>query len=343
MTDCLIRKDGCAGRITLNRPDALNALTPDICRDVLAALNIWAKDAEISLVLIDGNGSRAFCAGGDIAQVYAEGRAGNAAYAKDFWRLEYQMNAALYHFPKPVVSFLHGFTLGGGVGVGCHASHRVVEPHSKIALPECAIGLVTDVGGTLILARAPGRLGAYIAATAYRMGPEDAILTGFADYLVELEHWDSLKATLCETGDPTHIERAAQAPSPAPLATHRTTIDACFDYDTLGEIIANLRDCADRDFGTRTLNYIQKNDPLAVAASLELIARARRSNDIDSALEQEYRFTSRAVEHADFLEGIRARIIDKDNAPAWTYSAETLPQSVVAQLLAPLDAEDRLR
>ncbi|MEM7643436.1 MAG: enoyl-CoA hydratase/isomerase family protein, partial [Pseudomonadota bacterium] len=177
-TDIHIRKEGRAGRITLDRPDALNALTWDMCLEIEKALDLWHLDDDVHLLLIDGAPGRAFCAGGDIAEMHAAGTRGDYAYGQRFWADEYRMNAKLFRFPKPVVTFLHGFTMGGGVGVGCHASHRITDDTSRIAMPECAIGLVPDVGGTLILARAPGRLGEYLGTTGHRMGPGDAIHAG---------------------------------------------------------------------------------------------------------------------------------------------------------------------
>ena len=166
MSDISIRIDGRAGRITLNRPKALNALTYEMCMAIDAALIDWAGSDAIDLLILDANGDKAFCAGGDITEMYATGTAGDFDYGRKFWRDEYRMNARLFNFPKPVVSFLQGFTMGGGVGVGCHGSHRIVGESSKIAMPECGIGLIPDVGGSLILARAPGRLGEYVGMTA---------------------------------------------------------------------------------------------------------------------------------------------------------------------------------
>jgi enoyl-CoA hydratase len=188
MTDDIeIRTEGRAGRITLNRPQALNALTWDMCTRIEAALDAWASDDAVAMLVIDAAGDKAFCAGGDIAEMYATGTAGDYEYGRRFWADEYRMNAKLFNFPKPVATFLQGFTMGGGVGVGCHASHRIVCDTSRIAMPECGIGLVPDVGGSLILARAPGRLGEYLGVTAARMGPGDAIHAGFADYFVPLD------------------------------------------------------------------------------------------------------------------------------------------------------------
>lgn len=339
MVDLLIRKQGRAGRITLNRPDALNALTPQMCHDIHACLTDFAKDASIDILIIDGAGEKAFCAGGDIAQVYAEGRKGNAAYAQDFWRAEYHMNAALFHFPKPVISFLQGFTMGGGVGVGCHASHRIVTSNSRIALPECSIGLVTDVGGSLLLARAPGRLGEYLACTSFRMGPEDAIYAGFADYKIDQNLWPQLIKTLCETGNTTFIDKAAEPVRDSDLKALQHDIDLHFCGETLRDIVNALEYSQTAELCIPTLKYMAKNDPLAMGASVELVHRARRSDRIESALEQEFRFTHRAVEQSDFLEGIRACIIEKDRKANWTNRLENAPIARVTKLLLPLGAQ----
>lgn len=146
MSDISIRVEGRAGRITLTRPKALNALSYDMCRALDAALVAWAGDPAVALVLVDAEGDRAFCAGGDIAELYAEGLRGNFDYGRDFWRDEYRMNARIGAYPKPVVSLVQGFCMGGGVGVACHASHRIVGETAQVAMPECAIGLVPDVG-----------------------------------------------------------------------------------------------------------------------------------------------------------------------------------------------------
>ncbi|KAG1715493.1 3-hydroxyisobutyryl-CoA hydrolase, mitochondrial [Nymphon striatum] len=179
MNDVIIKTTGPAGRITMNRPSALNAMTYDMCMAIDAALRTWRDDPAIKLVVIDAAGDKAFCAGGDIAELYDNGTKGNFAYGQKFWRDEYRLNLMLHEYPKPVVSFLQGFTMGGGVGVGCHGSHRIVGDTSQIAMPECGIGLVPDVGGSFLLARAPGRLGEYLGLTTARMNADDAIHVGF--------------------------------------------------------------------------------------------------------------------------------------------------------------------
>ena len=337
--DILIRVEGRAGRITLNRPKALNALTWDMCTRIEAALDDWAEDDGVAMLVIDGAGDKAFCAGGDIAEMYATGTAGDFDYGRRFWTDEYRMNAKLFNFPKPVATFLQGFTMGGGVGVGCHASHRIVCDTSRIAMPECGIGLVPDVGGSLILARAPGRLGEYLGVTAARMGPGDAIHAGFADYLVQLEDWEPLKAELSETGDWTAVDRAA-APAPdAPLAARQAEIDALFAGDALRDILNALRH-AGTEFTGETLEAMGRNSPLSMACAVDLIRRVRGRDTIEAALELEYRFTSRSMEKGDFLEGIRAAIIDKDRQPRWQHETMEGPSNrEVSAMLLPLGGD----
>ena len=212
MSDIHIRKTGKTGRITLTRPETLNAVTYAMCQEIDAALTRFAADDSVAMLVFDAEGERAFSAGGDIAEMYATGTAGDFEYGRTFWRDEYRMNARLFNFPKPVASFLQGFTMGGGVGVGCHGSHRVVGDTSRIAMPEVGIGLVPDVGGSMILANAPGRLGEYLGTTAARMGPADAIFAGFADYYIPEAAWPDLIAALEDSGDWTQIDAAASPP-----------------------------------------------------------------------------------------------------------------------------------
>lgn len=339
-TDIDIRIEGRAGRITLNRPKALNALSYDMCLRIDAALKAWAVDDQVALLIIDAAGDKAFCAGGDIAEMYATGSAGDYAYGRQFWADEYRMNARLFGFGKPVITFLQGFVMGGGVGVGCHGSHRIVCDSSQIAMPECGIGLVPDVGGSLILARAPGRLGEYLGTTGARMGPGDAIHVGFADYYIPETDWDALKTALIDSGDPAHVDQAAQPAPDAPLKAAQAEIDRLFEPETLSDILP-LLEAEGSAFSQKTLHYLRRNAPLSIACAVELIHRARSSMDnIQYALGLEYRFTFRAMEHADFIEGIRAAIIDKDRNPQWRHArAEDVALREVSALMMPLGAE----
>ena len=335
MTDIIIIKNGSAGRITLNRPKAMNAMTYAMCTAIEAALEAWRSDPSVAVVLFDAAGEKAFCAGGDIAELYATGTQGDFAYGQTFWRDEYRLNAKLHAYPKPVISFMQGFTMGGGVGLGCHGSHRVVGESSQIAMPECGIGLIPDVGGSLILASAPGRLGEYLGTTATRMNAGDAILAGFADHFIPQDHWPSLIDRLQKTGDCTLITAAAQPAPEGPMARDKPLIDRHFNGETLTDIVNALRH-DNSAFSQKTLGLMARNSPLAMACGVESIHRLRGTTQIHKALELEYRFTYRAMEHGDFLEGIRAAIIDKDRSPQWQHALDAVPPVAVSRMLMPL-------
>ena len=335
MTDILLRRIGRAGRATLNRPEALNALSHGMCKVLDAALIGWAADPAVDLVVIDAAGPKAFCAGGDIAELYAQGTAGNFAFGRNFWRDEYRMNDRIDRYAKPVVVLIQGFCMGGGVGVACHASHRIVGESAQIAMPECAIGLVPDVGGSALLARAPGRLGAYLGMTGTRMGPGDAIHAGFADLFVPEADWPALIATLCDTGNVAAISRASRPlPAPATLPALQEKIDRHFEAVALEKVLASL--ASDHsDFARGTLKSLSRAAPLAAAVTLAMQQRLGPTPTLRDALELEYRVTFRAQADTDFLEGIRAMIIDKDRKPRWRHSA-VVPATEIAALLAPL-------
>ena len=335
MSDISIRIEGRAGRITLQRADALNALTYDMVLAIEAALDEW-RDADIDLVLLDGEGERAFCSGGDIADMYTSGQEGNLDYGRQFWRDEYRLNAKIFEYPKPVVSFLQGFTMGGGVGVGCHGSLRIVGDSSQIAMPECSIGLVPDVGGSLMLALAPGRLGEYLGLTATRMTAADAIFVGFADAYAPEADWPALKAQMIETGKLPDLD--ALAPN-GTLEAMLPQIGRHFAGETLGDIVRSLsRD--DGDFARSALKALNRNAPLAMACAMTIVRRLRSANSVRQALDQEFRYTFRAVAQGDFIEGIRAAIIDRDRSPKWAHdSPEAVTEMDVSHMLMPLGAD----
>ncbi|MEX3315131.1 enoyl-CoA hydratase/isomerase family protein [Sulfitobacter sp. PS-8MA] len=335
MSDIHIRKTGRAGRITLTRPKALNALSYDMCLAIEEAIDGWRDDPEVAVVVLDAEGEKAFCAGGDVAQLYQTGKDGDFGFARRFWADEYRLNMKLHGYPKPVISFMQGFTMGGGVGIGCHGSHRVVGESSKIAMPECGIGLVPDVGGTLLLAQAPGRMGEYLGTTGARMGPADVLHAGFADYYIPEADWPALLAQLEENGDPFILDKAATPPPPGRLAEVQTEIDQLFAGETLQEVTEAVSE-ADGDFAAETLKSLRRGSPLSMACTIEMLRRLRGPGiGMAPALQQEYRFTYRAMERGDFLEGVRAAIIDKDRNPQWQHQS-AVPQADVEAMLAPL-------
>ncbi len=339
MPDIDIRVTGRAGRITLTRPKALNALSYQMCMAIDTALRNWREDDAVDLIILDAEGEKAFCAGGDIAELYETGTKGDFSHGQTFWRDEYRLNAMIFEYPKPIVSFLQGFTMGGGVGIGCHGTHRVVGESSKIAMPECTIGLVPDVGGTLMLALAPGRLGEYLGTTGHRMGPADAILAGFADHFIPQTTWPDLIEMLEASGNAQLVNEHAHPAPNGQLAQMQADIDRCFDGETLADTLTNLRS-ADTEFSARALEKLAQAAPLSIACTVEMIHRLRGpSLTMRRALEMEYRFTFRAMEHGDLLEGIRARIIDKDRNPNWQFADMNVPSVAVSKMLQPLGAD----
>ncbi|WP_394689594.1 enoyl-CoA hydratase/isomerase family protein [Hoeflea sp.] len=312
------RKTGRIGQITLQRPEALNAVSHDMVRAMDAALEAWRDDDDVACVLIDADGSKAFSAGGDLQYMHETASKGDFEASRTFWRDEYRLNAKISAYPKPYVALCQGFTMGGGVGVALHGSHRVLGESSRVAMPECAIGLVPDVGGTHLLANSPGHLGEYLGLTGYRMNASDALHAGFADFFVPEALWRELVEALIETGDTSVIQSMAEDPEDGTLMGVQARVDACFGKDSLAEIIASL---PDDDWGQATLKAIRAGSPISANCTLELVRRARRDGTIEGALRQEYRFTSRSASEGDFIEGIRAAIIDKDRNPRWQHGS----------------------
>ncbi len=339
--DVLIRVEGRAGRITLNRPKALNALTWDTALAIEAALKAWASDARVALVVIDAVGDKAFCAGGDIQKLYAEGRAGNFAFGQKFWADEYRLNAGIARYPKPYVALMDGIVMGGGVGVSVHGSHRIVTERSTVAMPECSIGLVPDVGASLVLANAPSRLGEYLALTGFRMNATDAIVAGFADACVASHDLPKLVTELAATGDIKIIRRFFTLPPSGKLEHRLDAIARLFAGATLSDIIQALA-ADESDSAADSLRALRRASPLSAAAILDIVRTVRKERTIEAALREEYRFTFRSQAEGEFLEGIRAAVIDKDRAPRWSPGWDApIDEAAVARMRAPL-GEDEL-
>ncbi|WP_308915038.1 enoyl-CoA hydratase/isomerase family protein [Jannaschia sp. LMIT008] len=333
MSEVRIRREGRTGRITLNRADALNALTRDMVVAIERALLDWAVDDAIALVLIDGAGDRAFCAGGDLSSIHAALVAGDGDAVRAFWRDEYRMNATVAAYPKPVVAFLHGLTLGGGVGLGCHASHRIVDDTSRIALPECGLGLVPDVGSSRLLRRAPGRMGMFLGITGRPMAAADAVWAGFADTYVP-GGWDGLKDALSDGGDVAIIEGVPA--DGGTLAGLRAEVDELFLAASLGDL-ARFLVRADGPAARIVRTALDRNAPLAMACALAIQGRLNPDAGIVPSLDLEYRYVARIAGGRDFAEGIRARLIDRDDAPRWDHAGpDAVTEGEVSAMLRPL-------
>ena len=317
--DIFIRKSGYIGHITLNRPDVLNSLTYSMILAIEKSLSEWETDESIALVLIDAKGDRAFCAGGDIQILYENGFKKNFAYGQKFWADEYRLNEKIANYKKPFVAFMQGFTMGGGVGVSCHGSHRIVGETSKIAMPECSIGLVPDVGGSFLLAKLPGNIGTFLGTTGKRMSASDAIYCGFADYFVPETKWEGLKEKLVTTGNVDWIKKFQESTQTSEIEKSYSQIsEAMVDISP-----KNIESRLKHPFFEKDLSALSFNSPISVAYTIMMLKMEKVQNNISDALDAEYSFTARSQEFGDFQEGIRAAVIDKDRNPIWKHKSLT--------------------
>ncbi len=315
--DIFIRKSGYIGHITLNRPDVLNSLTYSMILSIEKSLSEWETDESIALVIIDAKGDRAFCAGGDIQILYENGFKKNFAYGQKFWADEYRLNEKIAKYKKPFIAFMQGFTMGGGVGVSCHGSHRIVGETSKIAMPECSIGLVPDVGGSFLLAKLPGNIGTFLGTTGKRMSASDAIYCGFADYFVPEKKWEGLKEKLVTTGNVDWIKKFQQSTQTSEIEKSYSQIsEAMVDISP-----KNIESRLKHPFFEKDLSALSFNSPISVAYTIMMLKMEKVQNNISDALDAEYSFTARSQEFGDFQEGIRAAVIDKDRNPIWKHKS----------------------
>ncbi|MFD7826772.1 enoyl-CoA hydratase/isomerase family protein [Kitasatospora sp. NPDC059803] len=336
LDEVLVHREGRAGLIVLNRPAALNALTHGMVRRISEALDAWEEDERVDTVVITGAGERAFCAGGDIVAIHRAATGADPGAVEEFWRDEYRLNARIARYPKPYVALMSGIVMGGGVGVSAHGSVRIVTGTTRIAMPEAGIGFVPDVGGTYLLALAPGELGTHLALTAGSVGAGDALLCGLADHFVPAERLPALLDDLAELPVHDALERNV-GPAPAGvLDGRRAWIDHCYGADTVEEILDRLRDSGEPE-AKEAADRIAANSPAAVKATLAALRRARTLGPLEAVLDQEYRTSCAALSTPDLAEGIRAQVIDKDRSPRWNPSTlSAVGPATVARYFAPL-------
>lgn len=315
--EVLLEQRGQLGLITLNRPRAINALTHNMVTLVAQALRTWEHDDSVATVAITGAGERGLCAGGDVVGLYRAAISGEYEAAAQFWRDEYRMNAQIARYPKPIVALQDGLVLGGGIGISAHASHRVVTERSKLGFPEVTIGYIPDVGATWLLGRAPGGAGIRLGLTAENVGAADAIHVGFADAYVPSDQLTALLIALETQEADAALAEFAQDSGQSDLAADADGTDAAFLLDSVPEVIASLRE---RDADDVADGILAKS-PLALSVTFESLRRARALSSLEEALETEYVVSMNALEAADFAEGIRAQLIDKDRNPTWTHTS----------------------
>jgi enoyl-CoA hydratase/carnithine racemase len=310
------RREGAAGTLLMNRPQALNALDQAMIRAFQAALDAWRNDPGVALVILEGAGGRAFCAGGDVRRIREMAIAGNVDGVEEFFAEEYAVNHGIARFGKPWVSLIDGVCMGGGIGLSVHNGPRIVTEHAVLAMPETAIALFPDVGTSHVLPRLPGAIGTWLALTGARLRGADAVHAGLADHYVPREHLPALRAALL-AGDVGVIARFAVPPPEPGFAAHRAAIDRCFGLDGVLDILAAL-DREGTDWAREQAAILRRVSPTSLAVSLELIRRGADAT-LDTCLDRELALTRVIVHrHPDFREGVRSVLVDKDGAPRWT-------------------------
>ena len=317
--DIIVRQERALRRITLNRPKALNALTLGMAVDIAAHLRAWASDPDVGVVLLDGAGDRGFCAGGDIRALYDAAKTGSPLPAQ-FWSTEYYLDVFIARYPKPVVAVMDGVVMGGGVGLSAHAAFRVVTERSAVAMPEVGIGFFPDVGASFLLARCPGQTGTYLALTGDRMNAADAMYCGFADFHVATAKLAELPGALAECRNAVDVKRTLAGMSTAPatgrMPAARSWIDECFAAHSVEEIIRRLQlsDLAEAWVARAAMS---KASPTSLKVTLRNVRDAVSFQRMENSFRQDFRIALAAIAGHDFIEGIRATIVDKDRDPKW--------------------------
>ncbi|MES1973499.1 MAG: enoyl-CoA hydratase/isomerase family protein [Pseudomonadota bacterium] len=336
-SDVLTLRDGRTARIRLNRPKAIHALNTAMCTEILAALEAWRIDLDVEAVLIDHAEGRGFCAGGDI-RMLAESGAKDGAEARAFFHTEYRMNHRLFTYAKPVVAFMDGITMGGGVGLSQPAKFRVATENTRLAMPETGIGLFPDVGGGWYLSRLPGRTGQYLALTGHRLDGAECLALGLATHYLASEALDEAKASIA--AEPQRIDailtNLSRHVPDARIFAHREEIDRLFSSDTLEDVFAAL-EADSGEWARQQLATLRTKSPQTMKVSLRLLHEGATMPTFEDEMRQEYAVGAHVVQRHDFLEGVRAVIVDKDNAPRWNPpTPEGVTDHVIDQIFAPL-------
>jgi enoyl-CoA hydratase len=343
--EILFERRGAAGFVTLNRPQALNAVTLIMVRALRGQLDRWRDDPLVTRVVVIGAGERAFSAGGDLRQVYELGRNDRHEEALTYWREEYALNTVIKHYPKPYVALIDGIVMGGGVGVSIHGSHRIAGDKFLFAMPEVNIGFFPDVGATWFLPRLPGELGTYCAVTGERLRAADAVAAGIATHRVASAKFDGLIEGLCGTVPVEALAAGFTAPAEeGALAPRRGIIDRAFAGDSVEAILGNLdheaqRNSTDSEWCAATAATIRARSPTSLKLALRQVRLGARLS-FEECMRTEFRIVSRVVHGHDFYEGVRALIIDKDNTPRWQpASLSDVGEADLDRYFAPLERE----
>ncbi|WP_343528806.1 enoyl-CoA hydratase/isomerase family protein [Sphingomonas sp.] len=335
--DLIVTREGPVGRLRLNRPRAIHALTHGMCDGVLAALEEWRGDLGVEAVIIDHAEGRGFCAGGDI-RLIAESGAGDGAAARAFFHAEYRMNHRLFTYAKPIVAFMDGITMGGGVGISAPARFRVATENTRFAMPETGIGLFPDVGGGWYLSRLPGRMGVFLALTGHRLDGAETHALGLATHYLPASALEEAKAAIIAAPQEiaATLDRLSTPAPDAKIMAHAADIDRLFAADTLEDILAAL-EADGGEWATQQLDVLRTKSPQACKVSLRLLHEGARTTDFADEMRREYGLAAHVVQRPDFVEGVRALIVDKDNAPRWNPATpDGVTDTMIDHIFAPL-------
>jgi len=327
--EIVVEQRGELGHIALNRPRAINAINQSMVEQIQWQLEAWRDDDSVKRLALTGNGDRGFCAGGDIVSLYHDARSGDGSASERFWRDEYRLDAAIANYPKQIVAFQDGIVLGGGIGLSGHSGIRVVTERSRVGMPETGIGFIPDVGGLWLLTRGEGELGALVALAGSMITAADAIAVNLSDYYVPSDALPALMRELETTDARLAVEAVAQTPPGSPLDADRGWIDEALVAPTAADVIARLR-AAGSERANLAADTIESKSPTMVAVTLEALRRARRMATVEEALDQDLAMALIALRSPDFVEGVRAQVIDKDRRPRWAPAtlAEVAPERV---------------
>ena len=327
------------GLITLNRPKALNALNLEVFRVLHTLLPAWATDDRVRMILIQGAGDRAFCAGGDVQSIYDAHQRGDHDFIRELFRLEYTVNYLIATFPKPYVALMDGFVLGGGCGVSVHGSHRIVTERTVLAMPETCIGYFPDIGASHFLSQCPGHIGLYLGLTGARIETADILYAGLADDFIPTSKIEKVRDQII-LGDPLEDVIAAhqETTTEAALKINRSEIDKCFAADTLLGVFDQLQKTT-TIWAEQSLTLLRFNSPFSLELSYKLLKN--KAITIYDSLITDYRISWRLIEMPDFYEGVRAVLVDKDNQPQWQPpSIKTVDADQVAACFSALGPDE---
>jgi len=340
MSDVLIRREGAVGRISLNRPKALHALTQAMCEAMSAALLEWREDPAVEAVILDHAADRGFCAGGDVAMARRSALEDGGAAGRAFFHAEYRMNHLLFTCPKPVVAFMDGVTMGGGVGLALPCRWRIATDNTLFAMPEGAIGLFPDVGAGWYLPRLPGRIGPFLALTGARLDGAECLWAGLATHYLPSESLAETKARIVAAPGAIGavLAEAAAKPPPARLAGNAERIARLFASDRLEAVLAALAGDAS-DWAAKEHKAVAAKCPTTSKVALRQFAESAAKTDFAEEMALEYRLAARMIMRPDFAEGVRAVLVDKDNAPRWDPAEpEGVTEQMLEAIFAPLPA-----